>query len=111
MSSLASTTWKFDVPNSGTVVWTFNQDATASALGRQVGRWVEDDNGNFIIELNGQNPGGYKSVWAGRHADGNGQGVSSPIFNNATFSFTMAKQPGMTEADGDFDPVELGLAS
>ena len=105
MSTLASTTWRFDVAGSGHVVWTFHEDGTASAGGRAIARWVEDQNRNFIIELTGQHPGQYNTAWAGRHTDGTGQGVASPLYNGASFSFTMKKQQGAISLREGMDPA------
>lgn len=92
MSSLSNTTWTFNVTNGGTATWTFNANGFAYSGGIKLGTWVEDSNGNFMIELNFYpvQPG-YMTIWTGKHANGAGNGIVSPIYNRIVRPFVMSK--------------------
>ena len=91
MASLLSTTWRFDVSHAQQAIWTFAPDGKAMAGGRCVGRWIEDERGHFLIQMHANNPGLFKTVWAGQHDQQQGSGIASPIFNGVAFSFTMQR--------------------
>lgn len=93
-STLLNTTWLFTCPSSGNITWSFGPNGGAFVYGIKMGTWVEDGNGWFMIQVNYKTPPvpGNLTTYAGNHANGQGNGISSPFFNLTTFDFTMTKQ-------------------